>query len=291
MFKKSFLSLVLISALSLSASASDMSTYCASPHDLSLKGTQILTNVTGMTLLTQAVANSIVKSELKKSTGANGFKVKMKSFSAKDLVDGRFKSLNITGKNLNFDGVYVSEFNANTVCNFNYIKATKKNVYFKDNFVMNYNMTVSDSDLRKTVLSKDYLSVLKSLNLKTYGLNLFELKDVDVKLKNDKFYFTLKMNNKIFNMSLPLNVELSTKMIVENNKIKVSEVAFENLNQKINLSQVTNLLNLINPLNFTVDVMGNKNTKLSLNDFVIKGDKINLSGTVFVPKNAVDTLK
>ena len=52
-------------------------------------------------------------------------------------------------------------------------------------------MTVSDSDLRKTVLSKDYLSVLKSLNLKTYGLNLFELKDVDVKLKNDKFYFTL----------------------------------------------------------------------------------------------------
>ncbi|MGN1124881.1 MAG: hypothetical protein ACI4SM_01720 [Candidatus Gastranaerophilaceae bacterium] len=291
MFKKSFLSLVLISALSLSASASDMSTYCASPHDLSLKGTQILTNVTGMTLLTQAVANSIVKSELKKSTGANGFKVKMKSFSAKDLVDGRFKSLNITGKNLNFDGVYVSEFNANTVCNFNYIKATRKNVYFKDNFVMNYNMTVSDSDLRKTVLSKDYLSVLKSLNLKTYGLNLFELKDVDVKLKNDKFYFTLKMNNKIFNMSLPLNVELSTKMIVENNKIKVSEVAFENLNQKINLSQVTNLLNLINPLNFTVDVMGNKNTKLSLNDFVIKGDKINLSGTVFVPKNAVDTLK
>ena len=126
MFKKSFLSLVLISALSLSANASDMSTYCASPHDLSLKGTQILTNVTGMTLLTQAVANSIVKSELKKSTGANGFKVKMKSFSAKDLVDGRFKSLNINGKNLNFDGVYVSEFNANTVCNFNYIKATKK---------------------------------------------------------------------------------------------------------------------------------------------------------------------
>ena len=39
------------------ANASDISAMCAQPYDMSWKGTQILTNITGMTLLSQAVAN------------------------------------------------------------------------------------------------------------------------------------------------------------------------------------------------------------------------------------------
>ncbi len=269
----------------------DLSTLCAQPHDLSMKGTRFLTNITGTTLLTQAIANSIVKSELKKSTGAKGFKVKMKSYSAKDLADGRFKSLNISGKNLDFDGVYVSEFNASTICDFNYIKATPKTITFKDNFAMNYSMMISDSDLNKTVLSKDYLAFLKSLNLKVGGLNLMELKDVDVKLKNDKLYFKLSMNNKVFNYNIPIFMNVSTKMRVEDSKIKLTEVTLENLNQKINLTQITNLVNMINPLNFTVDVLGNDKTKVTLQTMDIKGDKLVLAGTMFVPKNVQEARK
>lgn len=265
--------------------ASDLTTYCAQPYDMSKTPTKVLTAITGMNFISKAVANSIIKKELKKSTGAKGFKVKMNSFSAKDLANGRFKGLDISGENLDFDGVFVSKFNANTVCDFNYVKATTKDVKFKENFIMKYNMIISDVDLRKTLLSKNYLTFLNSLNVKVGALNLMELKDVNVKLKGDKFYFTLKMNNQIFGRNIPVNLNLSSKMKIENGQFKASEVTLENLNQKVSLTQLTNVLNLINPLNFTVDVLNNKNTKVALNNFDIKGNNIMLDGTVFIPKN------
>ena len=91
-----------------------------------------------------------------------------------------------------------------------------------------------------------------------------ELKDVDVKLKNDKIYFKLQMNNKVFNYNIPVFMNVSAKMRVEDSKIKLTEITLENINQKFNLTQLTNLVNLINPLNFTVDVLGNPKTKVSL---------------------------
>mgnify|MGYP000085900980 FL=1 len=285
MIKKLIALLTTIMLTSSITFADDLTQFCAQPYDMSMKGTKFLTAITGMNFLSRAIANSVVKSELKKSTGAKGFKVKMNSFSAKDLAAGRFRGLDISGDNLDFDGVYVTQFNANTVCDFNYVKATTKDIKFKENFIMKYNMTISDVDLRKTLLSKNYLTFLNSLNIKVGPMNLMELKDVDVKLKADKFYFILKMNNQIFGRNVPVTLNMSSKMKIENGQFKVSEVTFENFNQKISLTQLTNVLNLINPLNFTVDVLNNKNTKLALNNFDIKGNKIMLDGTVFVPKN------
>lgn len=285
MIKKLIALLTTIMLTSSITFADDLTQFCAQPYDMSMKGTKFLTAITGMNFLSRAIANSVVKSELKKSTGAKGFKVKMNSFSAKDLAAGRFRGLDIFGDNLDFDGVYVTQFNANTVCDFNYVKATTKDIKFKENFIMKYNMTISDVDLRKTLLSKNYLTFLNSLNIKVGPMNLMELKDVDVKLKADKFYFILKMNNQIFGRNVPVTLNISSKMKIENGQFKVSEVTFENFNQKISLTQLTNVLNLINPLNFTVDVLNNKNTKLALNNFDIKGNKIMLDGTVFVPKN------
>lgn len=285
MIKKLIALLTTIMLTSSITFADDLTQFCAQPYDMSMKGTKFLTAITGMNFLSRAIANSVVKSELKKSTGAKGFKVKMNSFSAKDLAAGRFRGLDISGDNLDFDGVYVTQFNANTVCDFNYVKATTKDIKFKENFIMKYNMTISDVDLRKTLLSKNYLTFLNSLNIKVGPMNLMELKDVDVKLKADKFYFILKMNNQIFGRNVPVTLNMSSKMKIENGQFKASEVTFENFNQKISLTQLTNVLNLINPLNFTVDVLNNKNTKLALNNFDIKGNKIMLDGTVFVPKN------
>ena len=156
---------------------------------------------------------------------------------------------------------------------------------------MNYSMTISDEDLRKTVLSEDYLNFLHSLNLKFKGVNLFELKNVDVKLDDNKFYFVLHFDNRMFNYSLPLNLNLAANMEIQNSKITVTEVESFDNNKKINLTRITNLLNLINPLNYTVDMLGNKNSKLSLNNLNIKGDKLVLDGTIFIPKNSTEIQK
>ena len=99
------------------------------------------------------------------------------------------------------------------------------------------------------------------------------------------------MNNKMFNYNVPLSMNLSAKMKIQNGKIKVTEVASEGLNQKLNLTQLTNLLNLINPLNFTVDVLGNSHSKLALNNLDIKGNKLVLDGSIFIPKSTSEEHK
>ena len=271
--------------------ASDLSDMCAQPYDLSMKGTRFLSAVTGMNTLSQAIANSIIKKELKKSTGTKGFKVKMKSYSAKDLASGRFKSLKISGKDLNFDGVYVSNFDAETICGFNYVSLNKNSIKFKENFAMNYSMTITDEDLHKTVLSTDYLNFLHSLNVKIGSFNLLELEYLDAKFKDDKLLFSMNMNNKMFNYSIPLYIGASAKISVKNGKIILSQVHLENLNKKINLTQLTNLLNKINPLTYTVDVLDNKNSKVAIKTLNIKEDKLILDGTLFVPKNTDEKRK
>lgn len=280
-----FLFIFLLSVNSVKASE-NWSSYCVQPYDLSLKGTQILTNITGMSFLSRSIANSVIKNELKKASGTNGFKVKMKTYSAKDLLDGRFKSLNITGKNLDIDGLHISNFSADTVCDFNYVKATTKSVTFKDNFIMKYNLDITEDDLRKTVISDDYVKKLKSLNLNILGLNLFELKNVDVKLENNKFYYMLGMNNKIFNKSIPLNLVISANVAIVNGKIKTRHITLENFNTKlISISQASKLLNLINPLSFTINIAGNSNSKITLSNMIIQDKKIILDGILFIPKN------
>lgn len=268
-----------------SAFAQDLSIYCAAPHDLSKSSTQALSKVTGATYISQNIANAIIKRELRNSAGMKGLKVNIKSFSANDLLAGRFKSLTIKGSNLNFDGIYISKFNAQTICDFNNIRATKTPVIFRDNFAMKYAMTFTDTDIKKTVASQKYHAILAMINIKSIGLDLFKLKDVDVKLKDDKFVFLLKMDNRVFGYNMPINMEVSTKLKVENGRIKTTELAFEGLNQKINLTQLTNVLNLINPLSVSTNILGNENAKVAVENLKIEKSRLVLDGTVFVPKS------
>ncbi len=274
-----------------SAKASDLSSMCSQPYDMSWKSTQVITTITGMTFLSQAVANSIIKKELRKSMGSKHFRVKMKSFSANDLAAGRFKSLDISGKDLNLDGVYLSKFSASTICDFNYIKATKKSVKFKENFAMKYSMAVTEDDLKKTVLSESYLKFLNSLNIKAGGINLLELKNIDLKLKDNRFLFSMYMDNRIFNYSVPFEVDVSTKMSVQNGQLKLSEIVFQKSNKMLNLSQVSNILNIINPLKYTVNILDNENAKVEIKTLDIKDKKLALDGTVFIPKNMEESRK
>src|SRR5574344_3107005 len=80
---------------------------CAQPTGLSSKASQIASGITGATLLSQTVAQSLIKKELKKATNQK-FSVKVKAYSLQDLKNGKFKYLRISGKNLDFDGIYIS---------------------------------------------------------------------------------------------------------------------------------------------------------------------------------------
>ncbi len=153
-----------------SAVTCDYSVYCApKPYALSAQKSRTLQKFTGLNFVSEKIAQSIIKKELKKATKER-FKVEMKSYSAKDLLQGKFKSLKISGKNLDIDGIYLSSFEAATLCDFNSIEANKNSVKFRENLAMKFAIELSNSDLKKTVKSTGYLNELNKTNLSAFGI-------------------------------------------------------------------------------------------------------------------------
>lgn len=260
----------------------DYTTMCpANPYDLSSKGCQITSKITGMTFLAEKIAQSIIKKELKKATKEK-FKVEMKSYSANDLLHGRFKSLKISGKNLEIDGVYLTSLELKTLCDFNYVELDKKNIKFRENMVMGFSTEISNADLKKTIQSNGYLDMLNKVNLSCFGITFFKLEGADVQIKNNKLYFTIKVTSPM--SSKPANIAIRSDLKVEEGRIVMTKLDFMNLYTVIDLSKATYLLNAINPLTFSVDILNNKNSKMSVQDVDIVGDKIIVKGVIFIPK-------
>lgn len=251
-------------------------------YGLSSRGAQITSNVTGMTFLTEKIAQFIIGKELKKATREN-FKVDMQSYSAQDLLNGRFKSLKISGKNLEVDGVYLSLFETKTLCDFNYVMLDKGAIKFKENMVLDYNLEISNTDLKKTVKSAGYLDKLNSIKLSGMGITFFKLDGADVQIKNNKLYFTINVTSPMSTKPVPILVRSDVK--VEDGDIVLTKVDFVNLYTVIDLSKITYLLNVLNPLTFSTDILNNKDSKMSVRCVDIIGDRIIVKGNVFIPKN------
>lgn len=267
----------------------DYTNFCAEkPYDLSSNVGQITSKVTGMTFLSEKIAQAIIRHELKKETKSK-FKVEMRSYSANDLMHGRFKSLKISGKNLNIEGIHLSSLDIKTLCNFNYVVPKKKSVVFKENMVLGFSTVISSDDLSKTVKSSGYLDVLNGVNFSGMGITFFKLSGADVKVKNSKLYFTIKVTSPM--SKTPLDIVVRSDLRVEDGQIVMTKVDFVNVLTVIDLSRITYLLNAINPLTFSVDIFSNKNTKVSVQSVNIEGDKIFIKGNIFIPKEDAEKFK
>lgn len=251
-------------------------------YDISSKGCRVTSRVTGMTFLVEKIAQHIIKKELKKATKEK-FKVEMKSYSANDLIHGRFKSLKISGKNLDIEDAYLSSFEAKTVCDFNYVEVGKKSIKFKENMVMDFSMVISNEDLQKTVKSAGYLDMLNKVNLSGLGITFFKLDSADVQIKNSKLYFTINVTTPM--SAKPLPIVVSSELKVEDGNIVLTKVSLINIYTVIDLSKMTYLLNILNPLTFSTDIFNNKDSKVNIQNVNIMDDKITINGNIFIPKN------
>ena len=83
----------------------------------------------------------------------------------------------------------------------------------------------------------------------------------------------------------PIPVVVSADLKVEDGQITVSKVCLVNAFSVIDLSKMTSILNLLNPLTFSTDLLNNKKTKTKINTVDIIGDEIIVKGNILIPKN------
>lgn len=242
---------------------------------------QKISKRTGATLLSEKIAQMRVRKELKKATGQN-FKVVIKTYSLMDLFNGRFKSITITGKNLDIEGAYLTSIELKTLCDFNHVDFGRNTIRFKENMIMSFNAVISNTDLMKTMQSSGYLDRLNCVNVHGCGITFFKLSGADIKLKNNKLCFRVKVTSQLL-LEKPIEIVLDTELKAENGRIIMTKVNLAPT--KIDLSKVANRIDQMNPLAFSLNVFENKNAKMCIQNVKIVEDKIYITGNVFIPKN------
>lgn len=282
--KKIILSLVLLLAVQ-GVQAQDCSTLkCPAPYDLTSGFSRGMSTVTGQKFLSEKIGEKLVKKAIKKNITSGDIKVNLDAYSVRDLKAGRFKSLEIDGKNVDIQGVYISSFNAKTLCNFNYIANDKRGNYIvKEDIPASFNAIITEEDLNKTMLSSDYKRMIDDINSIGGNLNIFQITSTNIKLKNDKMYYVLKYSMPFVRKTKELVITANLK--VENGQIELANTSFLNNSMALDVDKLSKLINYINPLDFSAKILENKDAKFNIETVNISNGKITIDGNMTILKD------
>ena len=282
--KKIILSFVLLLAVQ-GVQAQDCSTLkCPAPYDLTSGFSRGMSTVTGQKFLSEKIGEKLVKKAIKKNITSGDIKVNLDAYSVRDLKAGRFKSLEINAKNVDIQGVYISSFNAKTLCNFNYIANDKRGNYIvKEDIPASFNATITEEDLNKTMLSSDYKRMIDDINSIGGNLNIFQITSTNIKLKNDKMYYVLKYSMPFVRKTKELVITANLK--VENGQIELANTSFLNNSMALDVDKLSKLINYINPLDFSAKILENKDAKFNIETVNISNGKITIDGNMTILKD------
>lgn len=257
---------------------------CPAPYDLTSGISRFVSNVTGQNFLAEKIGESITKRAIKKNIASGKIDVNINSFSTRDLKAGRFKSFEITGKNVDIEGVYISYFNAKTLCNFNYIPHDKDNNYIvKEDIPLIFKTEITEDDLNNTMNSSDYKRLINDINNIGGSFNLFEITSTNVKLKNGKMYYIVKYAMPF--MRKTKEVVISADINVQNGKIVLNNAGFESRHSVMDIDTFSSILNYINPLDFSAKILENKDAKFNIENVKIADKKITIDGRMTILKD------
>lgn len=282
--KKIILSFVLLLAVQ-GVQAQDCSTLkCPAPYDLTSGFSRGMSTVTGQKFLSEKIGEKLVKKAIKKNITSGDIKVDLDAYSVRDLKAGRFKSLEINGKNVDIQGVYISSFNAKTLCNFNYIANDKRGNYIvKEDIPASFNAIITEEDLNKTMLSSDYKRMIDDINSIGGNLNIFQITSTNIKLKNDKMYYVLKYSMPFVRKTKELVITANLK--VENGQIELANTSFLNNSMALDVDKLSKLINYINPLDFSAKILENKDARFNIETVNISNGKITIDGNMTILKD------
>lgn len=282
--KKIILSFVLLLAVQ-GVQAQDCSTLkCPAPYDLTSGFSRGMSTVTGQKFLSEKIGEKLVKKAIKKNITSGDIKVDLDAYSVRDLKAGRFKSLEINGKNVDIQSVYISSFNAKTLCNFNYIANDKRGNYIvKEDIPASFNAIITEEDLNKTMLSSDYKRMIDDINSIGGNLNIFQITSTNIKLKNDKMYYVLKYSMPFVRKTKELVITANLK--VENGQIELANTSFLNNSMALDVDKLSKLINYINPLDFSAKILENKDAKFNIETVNISNGKITIDGNMTILKD------
>ena len=256
---------------------------CKEEYDLTPSYSRFFSHITGNNFLAEKIAQSVIRKNIKKTVDGD-INVKIKSYSARDMRAGRFKSFEVNGKNVQVEGVSISKFSLKTICDFNYIHIDKDwNMTVMDDVPMQFDIVITQDDLNKTMASQDYMRMLSDVN--KLGGGIFSIESTNLKIKHNKIYYVMKIAVPFVRKTQ--DVVICTGLKVTDGEIEFADAKILNKEYALNVDKITKILNYVNPLDFSVKILENKDAKLTIKNVSIEDNKISADGILLLLKENV----
>jgi len=232
-----------------------------------------------MNRMAERIVEKGIKKALKKETGAK-FDVKFSGYTLESMKKGIFKSLELTGVDVEDNDIIIPYVHLKSISDYNYIDYKKNPIEFKSDMTYHYDIELSEDSINKTLQEGDYQKIIKSVNL--ISGPLFEAKGVRTKIVNSKMYIIMDYNFPIIKSAKDKMFIMASDFYVENGKIKAKNVHIDSSYGKISLNKVTNLINLLNPLEFTLNMLEDKQCQGKIENINIVDTRVKVSGKIFI---------
>lgn len=232
-----------------------------------------------MNPLAESMVERQIKSTLKKETNAK-FNVKFDGYTLSSMKKGIFKSLELSGNNAQVDGITIPYVHLKSLSDYNYIDYTKEPVVFKSDMTYAYDLLLDDTAINVAIKNSDYQKTIDNVN--KLASSLFTIKSVRTKISNNRLYLVVEYNVPALGIVKNKSFVTSCKFKVVNGKIKADDVLVDSAYGTIALNKVANLINYLNPLEFTIDLLNSKQCNANIENINIVDNKVKVDGKIFV---------
>ena len=260
--------------------------YCAAAQEQDTGNalSKVVSNVSGANFISTKAAELAIQKAVKAQLGS-GTNVEIYPYTLGSLIQGKFKKMTLDSKSLNLAGLHVSDFNASTLCEYNQVGVKDNNLLFKENFVMKFSGKITESDLKNTMSSPQYLALVDSVKINLFGQTLFKMSSMNIGIKNNKLIIVSKVMSPVMWGLDSKTITATSNLSVENGKIKYTDLTVMNSKSLKHLNGLLSLINLVNPFTFEIKLSKNTTGYTSVKNVIIKDNKIMLDGILYAPKN------
>lgn len=253
---------------------------CPTTYELTSGWGKFASRASGSNFIHTTILERYLEKQISKKLGGN-FDVKIDSFSTPDLKDGKFRSLQAVGENLEIDKVTVSKATLNSICSFNQIEKTENSQYrFVTDFPADLTIELSAADLNQMTQTTDYKKMLREINESLMGFLSIERINFDIKDK--KLWYNLTFSTPF--SSKKQSVKVGTGLSLRNHGINTETLETSGKSSILKLLKMSNALNYVNPLDFSVKILENSIINADFKEISINEDKIILKAFINIRK-------
>lgn len=232
-----------------------------------------------MNPLSDNIVEHCIKKALKKETNAK-FDVKFSSYTLSSLKKGIFKSIEIEGKNVQVEDITLPYVHLRSITDYNYIDYSDSPIKFKSDMEYDYNLILSEDSINSALSRKEYTKVLDKVNNIAYPL--FVAKSLSTKIMNDRMYLVLTYNFPISPSENDKKFVTSSKFEVVDGKVIAKDVRLDSVYKNLSARKVANLINLLNPLEFMLELIDSKKYKGKIQNVNIVDNIIKVNGRIYI---------